>query len=337
MNRRMALGFLAAFSLWGLVLSAQGGSLNPPAAPTAGTMKPLDAIEPRVAIGSATTPGDETCLFRITQKGSYYLTGPIKVTVDKHAIVIDADHVTLDLGGFAIEGDIVTDSSTTYPLASGIIIVPGSDDIEIRNGTIFGETRTVAQKPLPPQYHHSFRYGIYAVFDYEVEPNLYSHRIRLFHIRVDGCRGDGIMLYGNGNTIEDCTASNNGSSGFFGGRNTLVKNCTSTNNQLYGIGFGEGSVITGNTCDSNRFGIYVHSGSTVSENAVMENETGMFVNEGCTLLANTSIRNQKWGIYVYRNCLVDRNTAVNNNQSNGSYGNLYIGSNCTVGINHAPE
>lgn len=316
---------------------ACGGSLNPPAAPTAGTMKPLDAIEPRVALSQATTPGDGECLFRITRKGSYYLTGSITVTEDKHAIVIDADHVTLDLGGFGIEGDILTDSSTTYPLACGICIVPGSDDLEIRNGTIFGETRTVPQKPLPPQYRHAFRYGIYAVFDYEVEPNLYSHRIRLFNVRVEGCREGGAALYGDANTVEGCTVANNGGHGLCGGRYSLVKNCTCTQSQVNGISFGEGSVITGNTCASNRYGIYVNSGSTVSENTVMENYTGIFANEGCAILANTAIRNSNWGIHVYRNCLVDRNTAINNNLSGGSGGNLYIGPDCTVGTNHAPE
>ncbi|HZJ13677.1 MAG TPA: hypothetical protein VFD27_01440, partial [Chthoniobacteraceae bacterium] len=72
------------------------GPLTPPGAP-APTMKTLDQIEPRTAINSTNTPGDDDSLFKITQPGSYYLPGNITGVATKHGIEITASDVTLDL------------------------------------------------------------------------------------------------------------------------------------------------------------------------------------------------------------------------------------------------
>jgi hypothetical protein len=53
------------------------GPLGPPAGPVASSYKTLTEVEPRTAINAANTPGDATSLFKITQPGSYYLTGNI--------------------------------------------------------------------------------------------------------------------------------------------------------------------------------------------------------------------------------------------------------------------
>ena len=61
--------------------------------------EPFD--EPRIAINTASTPGDADSVFRITQPGSYYLTGNTSGVAAKHGIEIDASDVTLDLMGRA--------------------------------------------------------------------------------------------------------------------------------------------------------------------------------------------------------------------------------------------
>src|SRR5437870_1154506 len=78
-------------------LSSRAGDLTPPPGPVAPTMKPLSQIEPRTPISATTTPGDSTCVFRITQSGAHYLTGNITVPVGKNGILIANAQVTLDL------------------------------------------------------------------------------------------------------------------------------------------------------------------------------------------------------------------------------------------------
>ena len=54
---------------------------------------------------SSNTPGTATSLYRITQPGSYYLTGNVTVATGE-AITITADNVTLDLNGHAVRGPV---------------------------------------------------------------------------------------------------------------------------------------------------------------------------------------------------------------------------------------
>src|SRR5947209_6985202 len=85
--------FLAAFD------RALGqGSLTPPG-PSAPTMKTLDQIEPRTPIGSLP--------YTIEESGSYYVTGNLRFSGTNMAcgICIEASDVTLDLGGFVLDGD----------------------------------------------------------------------------------------------------------------------------------------------------------------------------------------------------------------------------------------
>ena len=83
---------------------ALAGDLDPPAGPITPTMKPLVEIEPRTAINATNTPGDADSIFKITQPGSYYLTGNITGVAAKNGIEIAADAVVLDLMGFQLNG-----------------------------------------------------------------------------------------------------------------------------------------------------------------------------------------------------------------------------------------
>jgi len=76
----LLLGFATA--------AASAGPLNPPAGPITSTHKTLTEVEPRIPISSTTTPGDATSLYRISQPGSYYLTGNITGQAGKHGIYI---------------------------------------------------------------------------------------------------------------------------------------------------------------------------------------------------------------------------------------------------------
>lgn len=124
-QRAAVIGCLVAMGGVGL-----GGPLLPPIGPVTGTGKTLVQVEPRTEISSVNTPGDADSTFRITQPGSYYLSGNILAN-GKFGIEIVAAHVTIDLNGFRVGG---TNG------ALGGIVTDGSflEGITIKNGTVVG-------------------------------------------------------------------------------------------------------------------------------------------------------------------------------------------------------
>ncbi len=135
LDRRLLLGAagLAGVAALGSLTSRAGaGPLNPPAGAVAATGKTLTEVEPRIAVNSTNTPGDVDSLFKITQPGSYYLTGNITGVANKHGIKVAADNVTIDLNGFALIGvSLARDAirGDGGPLLSGL---------SVRNGSITG-------------------------------------------------------------------------------------------------------------------------------------------------------------------------------------------------------
>ena len=123
--------WVAVILLVGVVSSvATAGDTEPPAGPIAGTMKPLDQVEPRVPIGPSTTPGDPDSTYRITSLGSYYLAADVAGEVGKAGIEIAAERVTVDLMGYSVAGVAGT--------LSGITVVGTRDNIVVRNGFAIG-------------------------------------------------------------------------------------------------------------------------------------------------------------------------------------------------------
>jgi hypothetical protein len=119
------LTLVSAFSLQPSALLGQG-SLTPPGAP-APTMKTLDQVEPRTDVMKLS--GDASNLYIIANPGSYYLTTNLMGVSGKHGISIQADHVTLDLNGFAMLG---------AANGTGILVPADRRHIVIRNGIVRG-------------------------------------------------------------------------------------------------------------------------------------------------------------------------------------------------------
>ena len=184
-----ALLLLATLNSQLSTLHAQG-SLTPPGAP-APTMKSLAQIEPRTAIASVP--------FTISTPGSYYLTTNVTATVS-NAIVITANGVTLDLGGFTI-------SSTVASAANGgtAILLSGSlSDITVLNGHIRGGVTNNGSNVYSGS---GFGFGIY----YSIGQPLNT---RVNGVSAAGCLYSGIFLgIGDSTVVESCTVRTVGSSG----------------------------------------------------------------------------------------------------------------------------
>lgn len=354
MNERKAILTVISLSVL-LAVWAVAGNLEPSAAPGP-TMKTLDVIEPRIPISQADIPKT------IDKPGSYYLTEDV---TGFRGILVQADDVTIDLGGFALVG---TNTGTGYFGVS----LSGRNNVEIRNGTIRG-----------------FNVGIY-------ESNSSGRGHRVINVRAVSNLNMGIVLNGSGHLVKDCTVNDNGLSSnsyVYGIRagsdsvvtgNTISGNGELSNYTVYGIHVDHGCTVTGNTSNNNGktasgtiygiysayggtvsgnttngngesatggtvYGIYANSGSTVTGNTARNNGTwatvnvrGIYANTGSTVIGNTAYGNgisstgpTVYGINLGGHNLADQNTAYGNIGSNGGT-NMNAPTNCTFGTNHAP-
>lgn len=191
-------------------LRAQG-PLTPPPGPPGPVMKTLEQIEPRIPIGPDTTPGDNDSspsLYKITQAGSYYLTGHVMGVSNKIGIEIVASDVTVDLGGLSLNGGPGTNI--------GIFISGGNNRITIRNGTVrdWGSS------------------GIWGFAD-----EMHLSGLHLMGNAVNGVRTSGQAI------ITDCTASgHSGDKGFEVGSGSILTRVQARQNGE-GIEAGQNSTL----------------------------------------------------------------------------------------------
>ncbi len=279
----MTRSLRATSSIAAAILLAAGalltaGPLNPPAGPVAGTYKTLPEGEPRPAINATNTPGSATGLFRITQSGSYYLTGNITGVLGKSGIEIASDGVTIDLCGFSLIGG---GGST-----DGIATAVGSlTDIAITNGSIRGWTGD----------------GI------DLATN-FSTNTRICDVQTAGNGGVGIKV-ANNYIVERCGCRLNGGGGLSTAALGIVRECQAVNNSTVGMVVGQGATVagcfsgfnlgvtdairTGGYCtirnctvdNSPGNGLVVGDVSTVTGCAITGcNQVGLQAGQGCTVV-----------------------------------------------------
>jgi len=104
---------------------------------------PAFAIDGQILINQSTVLAAGGFPYKITQSGSYKLSGNLIVpNADTNGIVISADYVTLDLNGFSIAGP-VTCTPFTFPVqcstsGTGVGILSPNQGTTVLNGTVRG-------------------------------------------------------------------------------------------------------------------------------------------------------------------------------------------------------
>lgn len=260
------VGLLALAST--VVLSA--GSLTPPAGPVSPTMKPLEQIEPRIAINAFNTPGDADSIYRISQPGSYYLTGHVLGAVGRRGIEIASSGVSIDLLGYTVRG--VAGS------LEGIATNGGAyDSLVVRNGAVSnwgGDGVALAAGGLGST---SLIENVLAVSNGGT--GLSCNRLGIIRACSAYDNGGAGISGGSGGLIESCTAYSNGGDGLVAGSGGTVRACSARLNDGSGIvATACCATVTGCTSSSNTGdGIRVASSCRVAENNCNGNGAGIHV------------------------------------------------------------
>lgn len=305
--------------------SAFCGPLTPPAGVPGPTHKTLTEVEPRIPLNPADAPADALASFRVTEPGSYYLTGDLQGFAGPGGptgIVIEASDVTIDLGGHTLRGGFFT--------GDGIRIDGAFENIAIRNGVVTGwGGRGIdlwggggARGAIIEEVHLSAN-GL---------DGLRTGQSATVHkATATGNAGSGIRLY-SGSIATNSVASGNGEHGFVAAGAT-VSSCESSWNS--GAGFsGSVCVIERSAARGNdAAGISVQYGSIVRENLSTQNGeekggVGIFVDGFGSQIENNLARFNAVGVQTTPDStqnFFSRNLSMHNGQNwNLAPGNIAL-------------
>lgn len=293
----------AGVSSLALVSAVTGGSLTPPAGPIAPTMKTLTELEPRLPLSQLTAPGDATNQFRITQPGSYYLTGNLTGVSGKTCISFASSGVTLDLNGFTIQG--VAGS------LSGVRV--GSNDCAVRNGNVRDfsvgvdayEAIGIRLQNLSATSHDND--GIRASRGAVIEGCV-----------ATSCGGDGFDVF-ESVTLSNCTAVSC-SIGFNVAGAAVLTNCTANGSSTEGFRLQESAVLTDCTAfDSTGAGFVATARCRLTRCNSRSNQYGFFLTEANAVVECTASSNSSNGVYIAGNANAVERSTCHENTGSGIY------------------
>lgn len=278
-ERRTLLG---AAGLGAIAAMAKAGPLNPPTGAVAGTNKTLQEIADKVArtdsglaeartpVSASTTPGNASYLFRITQPGSYYLTGNVQAPANwaGGGIEITAADVTLDLNGFAVVG--LGGAAGTLGGIHSTVVSAGRT--RLRNGTV----RSWRFNGVMLQSHCT-------VTDVNAELNVgigfsAGTECTLTRCTAADNLGTGFSI-ASYSTLLQCVARSNSGNGFASSVGTVAALCTAIANTADGF-TGFASVQTCSSLSNNDDGFAV---CITADNCTAHSNTGNGF-EGCDLV-----------------------------------------------------
>lgn len=238
------------------------GPLTPPSGPITSTYKTLVEVEPRTAINSTNTPGDADSVYRITQSGSYYLTGNLVGAIGKHGIQIEASNVSIDFNGFTLSGVPGMGAFSGVSAVSNV-------NIRLKNGTLTGWGDR----------------GIFLAGQASLVENVVASS-NLFHgidtgtsAVVRGCsavnNGGWGIIADDASTVQSCTAQGNAGVGIYADAASVVSECSVFGGGEDGVYVGATSIIRNCSVRGvNQYGLRTSSTSMIINNTVATSGVG---------------------------------------------------------------
>ena len=230
----------------------------------------LDGLEASDIIAMASNSDARTPIssipFTITQPGSYVMTQNLENTTNNaDGIIIDANNVTLDLGGYTLSGGSVNSDD-------GIFVLGDQDNIYIYNGHVDGwggdginalnADNSIFEKLTVSNNGND---GLVADFNASI-----SYVTALAN-GLDGIEGD------DGTVIVFSTASENGDNGIQTSEGSVVAHSAAFNNLGDGIDVAAGSsVFHSSVSDNTLFGVDLALGGTVQGSSAYDNDRNGF-------------------------------------------------------------
>jgi hypothetical protein len=263
--------------------------------------------------------------FLITTAGYYVLATNLTVTHGDFGIMIQADDVTLDLGGHTL-------SSRSPDPGDGVRVARGQRNLRIRNGVVRN-------------------WGLNGLDLAGADTaNTEVEGIRALQ---NGSRG---IVTGPGSRLTDCLSEGNRQAGFVAGANSLVVRCIARGNGKAGFDLGDGAVVRDSNAQGNRdHGVFAAAGASVIGCTTRENGlVGIAAGGGaviahCTAEANldgiapfdgstvrdcTARLNQRFGLWAINGCLVTGNVCENNGLNAEGAGIRITGQRNRIEANH---
>lgn len=201
------------------------------------------------AINGSLVDDPERFPVRITQPGSYRLTGNLVVPdASTSAIEVAVAGVTLDLNGFAIQGPTICSGvpvSSCSPAGTGVG-VDGGAEVTVRNGRITGVGSDAIRL-------------------------LYSARVEEVSAFSNG--GSGIRV-GNESIVARNLVTSNGDFGVFAASNVVVGGNTVTGNRIDGIRATSGTVSGNTSARNGGYGGSLGGLTSFADNAFEANAAG---------------------------------------------------------------
>jgi hypothetical protein len=284
------------------------GPLSPPAGPVASTYKTLAEVEPRTAMSAANTPGDADSVYRITQSGSYYLTGNVAGVAGKHGIEIAASEVSIDLRGFEIAGVPGSLDGLNVP-AAGLL-----SNITITNGTItnFGSDGVDAFNTLGTRLSNLHASG-------NGQEGLMTGDNALVERCVARANGVSGIRVNNGGTVIDCSAANNTTRGFISASGCVISRCSSISNAGYGFVVANSTIVDSSAHNNVSAGIFSAGHATISRCTIRASGgDGIQAGEACAIEHCVVRANAGDGIEVFSDCRVEHNLIDDNGTGDGA-------------------